>query len=283
MDQPVQHAQRPHLANQRLLRQAEDNDRIGQLECAFLEFPTQFGSFEIKRIYSRFFETAAHGIFVISIKSRGLAVDDAVVDAAEAALQKRLEEAKHWIASKTHEAETLSTQNGIKPLPRFLAPLKVDVKVIAPLQREYLELMVAADHLIGLIEILAITGTIQMRRAAQEKNAVKAKVRKIPGHIRLIRQGMDKVIDERLRLGSLDVRKATGNGRTAPASVSAHAVDEDADPDGVPDARIAVAHEAAPSTAPADHGAGHGAPPTGPRAKPTTKRAKEVVANAPTA
>jgi hypothetical protein len=283
MDQPVQHPARPHLANQRLLRQAEEKERIGQLECAFVEFPTQFGSFEIKRVYSRFFETAAHEIFVISIKSRGLGVDDTVVDTAEAALQQRLEDAKNWIASKTHEAETLCTQNGINPLPKFLAPLKVEVKVISPLQREYLELMVSADHLIGLIEILAIAGTIQMRRAAQEKNAVRAKVRKIPGYIRLMRQGMNKVIFERLRLGSLEVRKLAGSGKSASASQTLPVAHDDhekgRDPD--PGSQNASLQGAPPAVAPLNAGSGESTAAQRPPAKPSTKRPKEVVANAP--
>jgi|GEM_PF-1781887 len=285
MDQPVQHPARPHLANQRLLRQAEEKERIGQLECAFVEFPTQFGSFEIKRLYSRLFETAAHEIFVISIKSRGLAVDNAVVDTAEAALQQRLDEAKNWISTGTHEAETLCTQNGINPLPRFLAPLKVEVKVISPLQREYLELMVGADHLIGLIEILAITGTIQMRRAAQEKNAVRAKVRKISGYIRLVRQGMNKVIYERLRLGSLEVRKSPGTGKGASASHTLPVANEDHDegPDRNPVSQNTALQGAQLTMAPLNAASGESTAAQDAPAKPSTKRPKEVVANAPAA
>ncbi len=231
MDQAVKPPQVKHRANQRLLKEAEDEVGIAQLECAFVVLPIQFGSYEIKRVFTRFFKQVRSGIFAVSIKSRGQAVDEDIVEIAEAALHKRIEDAKTWLAEKALEAETLCGANGIRPEPKFLAPLKVDVKVFAALQREYLEALTAADHLIGLIEILAINGTIKTRRAAQEKSAARSKVRSIPGYVHMIRAGMQKVIEERVQLGATAARQLPkGADSTAKGENTAAGKSETASP-----------------------------------------------------
>lgn len=103
MDQAVKPQPAKHRANQRLLKAAQD-ERIDQLECAFIELPTQFGSYEIKRVFTRLFQQVRNGVFVVSIKSRSQSVDEDIVETAEVALRKRIEGAKKWIAEKTLEA-----------------------------------------------------------------------------------------------------------------------------------------------------------------------------------
>jgi hypothetical protein len=227
--------------NALLLREVERNDRIGHLECTYIIVPVQLGSYEIKRVYTRFFESASHNIFLVSIRSRNSFSNEKLITTAEAAIKANIEETKALFATKRKEADTLCLTHGITPTARFLSPMSIDVRVIAPLLRQYLDLLVMADQLIGLLDTLSISGLVEMARATQEKQAIRSKVRRLPGYMRDVAVRMIKAASE--MAAQTPTPGAKRAKKAAPPNPKLSRVDTDTDDeDEKSDLRAAGAH-----------------------------------------
>ena len=177
--------------NARILRKEAKAD-FRRIESASRKIPTKLCSPELKRLYFRCFATLQLNVHYISVIAR-TKLPHEVVEQVEGALKAQLEKLTAEVDEAIRGAELLCQSNGIMSLATYdTTPLAMDVPVISPLSRRYLELMMKVDQLMPMLETLAIDEVIAMRELDLRKALFKKLVRRVAGAARNFASGLRK-------------------------------------------------------------------------------------------
>jgi hypothetical protein len=193
--------------NERILANLRKKDWLQKLESAYLVYPTDLHSPEIKRLYLRFFDVTSLNVHFIQVYCRTKLPHEMVVQ-AERFLESAILKAVTELDGDIIRAQQLLDGNGIRNLANYLAkPLRVDVRVLSSITNRYLDLFVKTDHLLRILETLQISGAIKIEECDTRRAMLKRQVRRIASSGRNLSDGL------RQRLNALSPANGSrGNG-----------------------------------------------------------------------
>ena len=175
------------------LDEGEVNERIiakeakvdfRRVEAASRKMPATLRSPEVKRIYARYFNFMQLHMHVISVFGRAKLRHE-VVEKVESAIREQLERANAEVNQAIDSAEALCKLHGVTRLATYdTEPLAIEVRVISPFGRRYLELMTKTDQLMPILETLAIDEVIGVAQLDLQKALAKKSLRQIAGAVR---------------------------------------------------------------------------------------------------
>ncbi len=173
-----------------LAREAKADFR--RIESASRKIPAAFCSPEMKRLYVRCFATLQLNVHYVSVIAR-TKLPHEVVEQVEGAIKAQIEKVSAEAEEALRGAELLCQAHGItSPATYDTACLAMDVPVISPLSRRYLELMMKLDQLMPMLETLAIEEVIALRELDLRKALFKKQVRRVAGAARNFASGLRK-------------------------------------------------------------------------------------------
>lgn len=180
--------------NAKIERRISTRDYLEALESAYVEYPTVINSPVIKRVYIRFFDATQLNVHRISVYGRIGLREEQVVQ-VEDRIRKSLEDVDAYLNEKLRESEALFQANGITTMPRHLAPKEFRARVISPLSRKFLNALIKADQVVGMIELLVIEDLIKTTRGEMLIAEVRNRLRKIAVGARTLALGVRKMVE----------------------------------------------------------------------------------------
>ena len=161
-----------------------------RVESASRKIPTTLCSPEVKRLFVRYFNSMQLNIYLISVIAR-TKLPHEVIEKIEDAVKQQIEKL-HGEANKAVDgAEALCKTHGITRLATYdTEALVIEVKVISPFGRRYLELMTNVDRLMPMLETLAIDEVIEVKQLDLQKAWAKKSVRQVAGATRNFASGL---------------------------------------------------------------------------------------------
>ncbi|MQA40639.1 hypothetical protein [Rugamonas aquatica] len=164
--------------NARLIERYGQVDLSG-IESASRSIPTKLYSPDAKRLFVRYFHLLQMNMQYISVIGR-LYLEDAVVTDAEERLAALIQAATDRVNKAIKQSEQTFRENGVTNLGSFhIAPISADVLVFSSFARRYLELITKLDHLMLMLEIMAIDEFISITAKQQQKSPHKRAIRAI--------------------------------------------------------------------------------------------------------
>lgn len=161
-----------------------------RVESASRKIATTFCSPEVKRLFVRYFNSMQLNMYLISVTAR-TKLPHAMVEQIEGALKAQLEKLHAELNEAIDGAEALCKTHGITRLATYdTEPLALEVKVISPFGRRYLELMTNVDRLMPMLETLAIDEVIEVNQLDLQKAMAKKAVRRVAGAARNFASGL---------------------------------------------------------------------------------------------
>lgn len=201
--------------NAKIERRISTRDYLEALESAYVEYPTVINSPVIKRVYIRFFDATQLNVHHISVYGRIGLREEQVVQ-VEDRIRKSLEDVDAYLNEKLRECEALFQANGITAMPRHLAPKEFRVRVISPLSRKFLNALIKADQVVGMIELLVIEDLIKTTRGEMLIAEVRNRLRKIAVGARTLALGVRKMVETATAAAS---QSANNDRRSEPEPV----------------------------------------------------------------
>lgn len=182
--------------NERLMRRFGITD-LGRIESAHRSIRIDLYSPEAKRSFMRMFHPMQINVhFITSIARMGLSSE--MVEKAENDLRVMLDTVTSTTDKGIARMEKRLQQNGIRELGRYhLPPVSQDVPVFSGLGRRYLELIARFDHLMLMVETLALDEVINNTEATQLKSEFKKPIRSVAQAARLVRNRLHRAFRER--------------------------------------------------------------------------------------
>ena len=175
--------------NARILAKEAKTD-FRRVESASRKIPTILRSPEVKRLLVRYFNSMQLNIYLISVIARAKLPHE-FIENVEGALKAQLEKLHAGINEAIDGAEALCKVHGITRLATYdTEPLAIEVKVISPFGRRYLELMTKVDRLMPMLETLSIDGVIEVTQLDLQKALAKKSVRQVAAAARNFASGL---------------------------------------------------------------------------------------------
>ena len=175
--------------NARILAKEAKAD-FRRVESASRKIHTTLYSPEVKRLFVRFFNSMQLNIYFISVMAR-TKLPHEVVEKVEDALKGQIERINGEVNQALDTADLLCRENAITSLATYDAePLTIEVKVISPFARRYLELMMKVDQLMPMLETLAIDELIEIKQLDLRKALCKKSLRQVAGAARNFAGGL---------------------------------------------------------------------------------------------
>jgi hypothetical protein len=175
--------------NARILAKEAKAD-FRRVESASRKIPTILRSPEVKRLLVRYFNSMQLNIYLISVIARAKLPHE-FIENVEGALKAQLEKLHAEINEAIDGAEALCKVHGITRLATYdTEPLAIEVKVISPFGRRYLELMTKVDRLMPMLETLSIDEVIEVAQLDLQKGLAKKSVRQVAGAARNFAMGL---------------------------------------------------------------------------------------------
>lgn len=204
--------------NQRILAKEAKAD-FRRIESASRKIAAALCSPEMKRYFLRYFASLQLNVHYISVIAR-TRLDPEAVERIEEQLKARIEKETGEVDEAIRGAELLFQAHGItSPATYDSAPLAMEVPVISPLSRRYLELILKVDQLLPLLETLAIDEVIKPRELDLRKGLFKKGVRRVANAARILAAGL------RRRQGASATAAATPQGPVTEAAAVAPGMD----------------------------------------------------------
>lgn len=218
------------------------------VEAASRKIPAAFYSPEVKRLFVRFFHSLQLNVHYISVFARAKLPNE-IVEQVEAAIRSQIEKVSAEFDEAIRGAELLCQREGISSLASYdAAPLALEVRVISPLSRRYLELMTKLDQLMPMLETLAIDEVIALRELDIRRGRFKRLVKGVAGSARQFASGLRRRTAEK-EAASAQQEAAQDSGVAAQASAPGIAVESaPADAPAIPADSPAVADAPASPT-----------------------------------
>lgn len=164
--------------NERLLQRYGDVD-TSRIESAHRTIPIELSSPEAKRLFMRVFHAMQVAMHYVSTISR-MTLDESTVEAAEAHMIKTLNKAAEQLDTGVADADRRFRAAGVQTIGAYhVMPLTIDAKVFSLFGRRYLELFTKLDHVMLLIETMAIDEIIPIGQVNGMKAAHKRSVRQV--------------------------------------------------------------------------------------------------------
>jgi len=171
-----------------------------RVESASRKIATTFCSPEVKRLFVRYFNSMQLNIYFISVMGR-TKLPHVVIEHIEQAVMAQLEKLHAELNEAIDGAEALCKTHGITRLATYdTEPLALEVKVMSPFARRYLELMTNVDRLMPMLETLAIDEVIEISQLDLRKALAKKSVRQVAGAARNFAGGLR----QRMNAGAAD-------------------------------------------------------------------------------
>jgi len=164
--------------NARLIERYGQVDLSG-IESASRSIPTKLYSPDAKRLFVRYFHLLQQNMQYISVFGRLYLDDDAVVPAEER-ITRLIQAATDQVHKIILEAEQTFRKNGVTTLGSFhIVPIEANVLVFSSFARRYLELITKVDHLMLMLETMAIDEFVTITAKQQLKSPHKRAIRAI--------------------------------------------------------------------------------------------------------
>ncbi len=179
--------------NAKIENRIAKRDFLSSLESAYIMRQTTINTPVIKRVYLRFFDPTQLNMHIISVYGRVGLTEEQVVQ-VENAVRKSLDDTDAYLNERLHECDALFTANGISATARHLAPKQFEVRVISPLSNKYLKLLVKADQLIGMIEVLVIEDILKTTRGEMLIAEIRNRLRKVATGTRSLALGVRRMV-----------------------------------------------------------------------------------------
>lgn len=195
--------------NAKIENRIATRDFLASLESAYVVRQTTINTPVIKRVYLRFFDPTQLNMHIISVYGRVGLSEEQVVQVEEG-VRKSLADADAYLNEKLNECAALFQANGISASAKHLAPKQFDARVISPLSSKYLKLLVKADQLIAMIEVLVIEDIIRTTRGEMLIAEVRNRLRKIATSVRTIALGVRRMVQAGLQ--NTQAAKTPSNG-----------------------------------------------------------------------
>jgi hypothetical protein len=165
--------------NQRILASLKRPDPLKRLESAYRTYPTTFYSPDVKRLYLRFFESAALQVHYVEVIARmEPALGAEVAERCESHLAGQIQKLIDEVDKAIEAGESLKQANGLTQQVSFLPDgLAVEVRVTSPIMRKFLILMEKTEQMIALLETLRIDGVITTAMCDTRRGQLKAQIK----------------------------------------------------------------------------------------------------------
>lgn len=184
--------------NVRILAKETKTD-FRRVEAASLKMTARFTSGVGKRYYARLFNTLQLNAHFVSEIAR-TKLSGAEVGQVEAALETSINTVAERLNQAIDDIEAIFNAHGItKAATHDTVPLEVEVAVISPHGRRYLDVLIKMDQLMPLLQTLRILGIISFDEMDAQRAKIKREVRNVANGARNLAAGL------RRRMNAMDL------------------------------------------------------------------------------
>lgn len=163
--------------NAHILAKEFKKDYLVRVEGARRKIPSFFSSPEVKRLFLRYFDSMQLNVYVISVIAR-IRLPDEMIEKLEKGLEEQIKRLTKEVDEEIVSAEKRFRQSGITSIAEYdTPPLTIEVRVISPLARRYLELINKIDQLMPILETLAIDEIITQKQLGANKALYKRSIK----------------------------------------------------------------------------------------------------------
>lgn len=182
--------------NAHILAKELKKDYLARVEGARRKIVSSFSSPEVKRLFLRYFDSMQLNVYVISVIAR-IRLPDEIIEKLETALEEQIKRLTKGVDEEIVSAEKRFRESGITSIAEYdTPPLSIEVRVISPLARRYLELINKVDQLMPILETLAIDEIITQKQLGANKALYKRSIKIVAVTTRRFATQVRKRMDE---------------------------------------------------------------------------------------
>lgn len=159
----------------KILRDAK-NDWLARFDGAVAERTVTIGSPTVRHIYKRAYDHIGRNCHYISVFGRVLLGEEKISE-PEAAVAARLQEVTTSLERKIAASRATIVDAGIKEVANFNKPETINVKIISPVQKKFLNILTLADEYLRLINTLWLEGEIVDKAKSKAELELKQQLR----------------------------------------------------------------------------------------------------------
>lgn len=163
--------------NADLLREAKET-WFAKFDGASLEVPTMIGSPTVKNYYKRTFEITSRNIHFIGVFGRIL-LDEEHVHEPENHVRSTITNAMREFENKIAAAKASMLNASIEKLATYQNSSPTNVKIVSPIAKNYLDLLVKAEEYLTYVQTLWLHGAIDDKYRTGAELDVKRKLRNV--------------------------------------------------------------------------------------------------------